>query len=214
MSKNEEIDQCSSKFAFLLNCTIIHDFSSHDWCIFFCILLHSLEDLLLTILVEGDMLSSLSGLIQPVREGRLDTGSWAIEWSSQCIDGDWDIVTRFCNVLHRCNLLVSKFKSSKIRTPLENPADLTCKAKQFEAWHDDMERERGRRGRVSQHFLAFNVTVILLASHIWCFRRMPSPLKLFDAGKFFFCLVDLALGGIFFFTSSADIRLSLGDPLS
>jgi hypothetical protein len=34
-----------------------------------------IEDLLFTILVEGGVLSSLSGLVEPIREGRLDTGS-------------------------------------------------------------------------------------------------------------------------------------------
>jgi hypothetical protein len=41
----------------------------------FCALSNPAQDLLLTISVEGDMLSSFSGLAQPVREGRLDMTS-------------------------------------------------------------------------------------------------------------------------------------------
>jgi hypothetical protein len=65
------------------------------------------------------------------------------------------------------------------------------------------------------------------ANHIWCFlvspcpamsirglARSPSHLKLFDAGKSSVSLVDFALRGLFFFASSAVIRLSLGDAPS
>jgi hypothetical protein len=38
-----------------------------------------IEDLLFTISIEGRMLSSLSGLVQPMCEGRLDTGSWNLQ---------------------------------------------------------------------------------------------------------------------------------------
>jgi hypothetical protein len=50
---------------------------------------------------------------------------------------------------------------------------LTSKAKQFDVWRDDIEGERWRRGRLSRHFLAFNVIIILLADDIWCFHRVP-----------------------------------------
>jgi hypothetical protein len=66
------------------------------------------------VLVEGGMLSSLPGRVQPMRQGRLHTGSWTVECSRQRIDRDWDIVTRFCNILHACNLMASKFESSQI----------------------------------------------------------------------------------------------------
>jgi hypothetical protein len=113
-SKTEGFYPSSSRVDLKLRCTIIHDFSSRDWRVFFCILL-----------IDGNMLSSLSPLVQPVREGRLDTGSWAVECSRQCIDGYWDIVTRFCNIHHECFWLASQFKSSKTRVPLEQSADLT-----------------------------------------------------------------------------------------
>jgi hypothetical protein len=47
---------------------------------------------------------------------------------------------------------------------------LTWKTKQFEVSPDDIEGERGRRDRVSRDFLAFNITVILRANDVWCFR--------------------------------------------
>jgi hypothetical protein len=74
---------------------MIHDFVACDWGVFFCVLLNPVEDFLLTILVEGNLLSSWTGIVQPVREGRLDTGSWTVECYRQCIIGDWDIGTRF-----------------------------------------------------------------------------------------------------------------------
>jgi hypothetical protein len=119
-SKNEGIYPLSSKFDLKFRCNIIHSFSSRDWCVFFCVLSNPVEDLLLTIFVKGDMLSSLSGLVQPVRESHLDTRSWTVECSHQRINGDWDIVAGFCNILHECNLLASKFKLSKIRFPCKN----------------------------------------------------------------------------------------------
>jgi hypothetical protein len=150
-----------------LRCAIIRGFSSRDWYVVFRVLLHPVEDLLFTIWVEGDMLSSLCGLVQPARKNRLDTSSRAIECSRHCIDRDWNIVTRFCNILHEWNLLASKFKSSKIRVPLYEFADLIRKAEQFEVWQEDIEVDGWRRGRVSRHFAGFNATLILQANDIW-----------------------------------------------
>jgi hypothetical protein len=118
MSKNQGIYPFSSRSDLKSTFTIIHDFSFRDWSVFFCVLLTPVEDVLSTIFFKGDLLSSLSGIVQPVRKGRLDTGSWTVECSRQCIDRDWDIVTRFCNILHECNLPASKFKSSKIPVSL------------------------------------------------------------------------------------------------
>jgi hypothetical protein len=59
MPKNEGICLSSSRFDLELRRTIIHDFSSRDWCILFCVLLNPVEDLLFTILVHGDMFFSL-----------------------------------------------------------------------------------------------------------------------------------------------------------
>jgi hypothetical protein len=118
MPKNEGIYPSSSRSDFKLRCIIIHDFSFRHWCVFFWVLLNPVEDLLFTILVEGDMLSSLPRFVQPMREGRLDTRSWTVECSCRCINGDWDIVTRFCNILRESNPVISKLKSSKVRIPL------------------------------------------------------------------------------------------------
>jgi hypothetical protein len=67
------------------------------------------------IVIEGAVLSAASGIVEPVREGRLDAGWWTIECSRQGISGDWDIMIRFCEIFHECDLLASKFKSLKIR---------------------------------------------------------------------------------------------------
>jgi hypothetical protein len=100
VSKNEGICQYSSKFDLELSCRIIHDFCFRDWYVFFCVLWNPVEDLMRAIFIEGDMLSSLSWIVQPVRRGRLDMGSWTVEFSRQRINRDWDLVTRFCNILH------------------------------------------------------------------------------------------------------------------
>jgi hypothetical protein len=89
---------------------------------------------------------------------------------------------------------------------------LTWKPKHFERSPDDIEGERGRRGRVSRDFLAFNVTVILPANDVGCFGRVTLlsrelsrlawialSFNIIDAGKCSVCFVDLALLGIFFF---------------
>jgi hypothetical protein len=117
ISKNEGIYPSSSRFDFDLRRTVIHDFFSSDWCVFFCVLLNPVQDLLFSILVEGDVLSSLSRIVQPMREGRLGTGVWAVECSGQCSHGDWDIIARFCNIPRECDLLASK-------QAVENPIPL------------------------------------------------------------------------------------------
>jgi hypothetical protein len=68
MSKNDGIHPASSKFDLKLRCTIIHDFYSRGWCIFLGVLPNPVEDLLLTNFIEGDMLSSFSGIVQPMRK--------------------------------------------------------------------------------------------------------------------------------------------------
>jgi hypothetical protein len=47
---------------------------------------------------------------------------------------------------------------------------LAWKGKQFEAWQDDIEGERGCRGCFSRHFFAFDTTIILRPNYVWCFR--------------------------------------------
>jgi hypothetical protein len=68
MPKNEVIYASSSRFDLDLRRTIIHDFSSRDWCPFFGVLLNPVENLLLMIVAEGDMLSAFPGLVQPLCE--------------------------------------------------------------------------------------------------------------------------------------------------
>jgi hypothetical protein len=48
----------------------------------------------------------------------LDTTLLTGECFRQCINGDWDIVTEFCNILHEYNVIVSTPKSSTSRVPL------------------------------------------------------------------------------------------------
>jgi hypothetical protein len=120
MSKNKLIYQSSIESDLKLSYAIIHDFSSRERCVIFCVLSSPVKALRLRILVDGDMHSSLSGLVQLGREGRLATRSWAVECSRQCIDRDWDIVTRFYNILHESELLLSKIKSPKIRVSCKN----------------------------------------------------------------------------------------------
>jgi hypothetical protein len=68
-----------SKIKLELGCAIMHDFMFRDGRVLFCLLPNPIEDLLFTILIEGDTLSSVSGMVPPVHEGQLDTGSWTIE---------------------------------------------------------------------------------------------------------------------------------------
>jgi hypothetical protein len=81
----------------------------------FRVLPDPIEDLPFAIVIEGGVLSAVSVIVQPVLEGRLDMASWTIECSRQGSTGGWDIIIRFCEILHECNLLASKFESLKIR---------------------------------------------------------------------------------------------------
>jgi hypothetical protein len=45
----------------------------------FGVLPNPIEDLPFAIVIEGIELSAVSGLVQPVREGRLGAASWTIE---------------------------------------------------------------------------------------------------------------------------------------
>jgi hypothetical protein len=81
----------------------------------FGILPDPIEDLPFAIVIEPVVLSAVSGLVQPAGEGRLDAASWTIECPRWGINGGWDIVARFCEILHECDLLASEFKSLKIR---------------------------------------------------------------------------------------------------
>jgi hypothetical protein len=56
--KNEGIYPSSSRFDLKLRLSIIHDFSTRERCVLFRVLVNPVEELLFTILVEGDVLSS------------------------------------------------------------------------------------------------------------------------------------------------------------
>jgi hypothetical protein len=74
-----------------------------------------IEDFPLAIVIEGGVLSAVSGIVRPVLDGRLDTASWTIECPRHGINGGWDIIMRFCEILHEFDLLASEFESLKIR---------------------------------------------------------------------------------------------------
>jgi hypothetical protein len=115
MSKNEGIHESSGKSVLEFSRAVIHDFCFRDWCALFRVLSNPIEDLLISILLDGGMRSWLPGLVEPMHQGRLHMESWTVKSSRQRIDGDSDIVTRFCNILHVCHLMASKFESSQIR---------------------------------------------------------------------------------------------------
>jgi hypothetical protein len=52
-------------------------------------------------------------------------------------------------------------------------ADLARKAKQFEAWQDDIAGERRRCGCFSRRLWSIDVTLILSDDAIACFRCIP-----------------------------------------
>jgi hypothetical protein len=112
----------------------------------FGVLPNPIDDLPFAIVIESGMLSSLSWRIHPVFEGGLNTGSWAIKCFRQGISGYSDIVTRFRDIHHECDLMTLKFEPSKLRVSLWESADLVWETKDFEAWQDDRECERWRRG--------------------------------------------------------------------
>jgi hypothetical protein len=120
MSKVEEIYQFSIRFDLEFSRAMIHDLSSRDWCLLFSFLLNSVEDLLLTVLVEGEMLSWLFRFVQLMRKGRLEMGSWTVDCSHQFINGDWDIVTRFFNIRPECRLVVWNSSRRKFEFPCKN----------------------------------------------------------------------------------------------
>jgi hypothetical protein len=74
-----------------------------------------IQDLPFAIVIEGGVLSAVSGIVQPVLDGRLDPASWTIECPRQGIHTSWDIIIRFCEIFHERDLLASKFKALKIR---------------------------------------------------------------------------------------------------
>jgi hypothetical protein len=94
---------------------------------------------------------------------------------------------------------------------------LTRKAKQFDAWQDNLEGELGRPGSLPFAWTMISSLVVMCPCSLVILRILPgsaSHLKLFDHGKSSVYLLDLALRVIFFFARSADIRLSLGDTPS
>jgi hypothetical protein len=63
LSKNEGIHLSSGKFDLEFIRAMIHEFCFRDWCVSFRVLSNPIEDLLLPILIEEGMFSSLPGLV-------------------------------------------------------------------------------------------------------------------------------------------------------
>jgi hypothetical protein len=59
--------------------------SFSDYFLLFDVPLNPIEDCPFAIVAEGSMLPAVARLVQPVGEGRLDTGFWTIECSHQSI---------------------------------------------------------------------------------------------------------------------------------
>jgi hypothetical protein len=89
ISKNKGIYPSSGTFDLEFSHTRIPDFFFRGWYLLFCCLWSPVEDLLFAILVEGSLLSSVPGLVQPMLHGRSHTGSRTVEWFRQRTDGDW-----------------------------------------------------------------------------------------------------------------------------
>jgi hypothetical protein len=70
-----------------LSCAILPDLSFRDWNLLLGVLPASIEDLPFAIVIEGGGLSAVSGIVQPVPEGRLNTVSCTIECFRHGIDG-------------------------------------------------------------------------------------------------------------------------------
>jgi hypothetical protein len=78
-------------------------------CVAFQFLFDLVKDLLFTILIKSDMVRSMSRLIQAMLERRSHITSWKFEFSSQCIDQQWNIVLQFCDITNVSNMPASEF---------------------------------------------------------------------------------------------------------
>jgi hypothetical protein len=98
MTKDEWIHAVSSDRDVEFGDAIIANLSFRDWCVWFGVLLDSIEDLPVAIFMERAMLTSLSGFVETVHKGRLDMNPWTIECSRECINGNWDLIAPFCDI--------------------------------------------------------------------------------------------------------------------
>jgi hypothetical protein len=80
---------------------MIPDLSFRNWCLLFGDLPDPVEDLPFAIVIEGVVLSAASAIVEPVREGRLNAGSWTIKCSRQGTNIGWDVMIRFCEICHK-----------------------------------------------------------------------------------------------------------------
>jgi hypothetical protein len=112
----------------------------------FGVLPNPIEALSLAIVIDGGILPAMFGLVHPVREGRLDAGSLTIELSRQGVHGGWDVIVRFREIIHGCDVVAPEFKSLKIRVSLSGFADSVEDTKRCEVWQDSFRCEcwRGR----------------------------------------------------------------------
>jgi hypothetical protein len=76
MTKDEWIHAVSSDRDVEFGDAIIANLSFLDWCVWFGVLLNSIEDLSVTIFMERAMFNSLSGFVQTVHKGPPDMKSW------------------------------------------------------------------------------------------------------------------------------------------
>jgi hypothetical protein len=76
----------------------------------FGVLPSPIENLPFPIVIDRGMLPAVSWLVQPVRDSQLERRLWTIECSHQRINGGWDPIARFREILHGCDWLASEFK--------------------------------------------------------------------------------------------------------
>jgi hypothetical protein len=71
MTRDERIHPASSDWDLELSCTILPDLSFRDWCLLLGVLPDLIEDSPFAIVIEGGVLSAVSGIVQPVLEAAL-----------------------------------------------------------------------------------------------------------------------------------------------
>jgi hypothetical protein len=107
---------------------------------------------------------SVSGLIPPVCEGRLEMRSWTLERSCQYINGGWNIVQQFSEIHHGCHLLTSTFQTGQARASLSGFIARVGKTKIDRGRQNPLECECRKSGYFPRYYCPFGATVILLAN--------------------------------------------------
>jgi hypothetical protein len=121
--------------------------------------------------------------------------------SRQCTNGDWDMITRFGDILYECGLLTSELKPSKSRFLLPEFVDWVGKTTVCDVWRHDLKGERGRSGHVPRHYWPFNLTTILPAKYVQCLDHV----SLLSHGPGEVAWIRLSF-------STFSCRISLGPP--